>query len=96
MLEKSKREKSKRDKSEQDISDGDVSGIRFQFKPQIRDAAVDTICSNMAWCGLLGCRRETAEYVKLLNQLSDDELAVVLLRSRMLLDDYLARSVGRN
>ncbi|KKL83491.1 hypothetical protein LCGC14_1974200 [marine sediment metagenome] len=58
------------------------------FPPTIRDVAIVTTCSNLAWCGVLG-PGEVAGYMQRLCRLSDIKLALTLIESRVQLDDYL-------
>ena len=58
------------------------------FEPKVRDQAMETICSNLVWAGvLLGA--EVGKYMTMLISLDDIELAKTLCHSRLLVDNYL-------
>ena len=57
------------------------------FSPTVRDIAIETTCSNLIQAGLLQLRA-TPRYMTVLTQCDDDELALILDKSRLLLDSY--------
>lgn len=58
------------------------------FEPKVRDKAMETICSNLIWAGVL-LKTEVGKYMVMLVDQNDFELAKTLLHSRLLLDNYL-------
>ena len=58
------------------------------FEPKVRDQAMETICSNLVWAGVL-LGTEVGKYMVMLVSLNDTELAKTLLHSRLLVDNHL-------
>ncbi len=57
-------------------------------EPKVRDEAMETICSNLVWAGVL-LKTEAGKYIAMLISLDDTELAKTLCYSRLLIDNYL-------
>jgi len=60
-----------------------------------RDSAIVTICSNMAWTGVLP-QSGLGEYMLSLHRQSDDGLAQSVVCSHHILCDYLGKCWSRN
>jgi len=70
---------------------------RELFTTTIRNAAIETTCSNLVIVGVL-LKQEVATYTIKLTSMNDYELAEQLCYSRLLLDNYYESmaSKGRN
>ena len=67
-------------------------GTDFTFSSTtVRDAAISTICSNLAWCGILHIQ-DVSGHMTVLTRMTDKELALQLTTSRLMLDEYLRSS----
>ena len=58
------------------------------FEPKARDKAMEIICSNLIWAGVL-LGTEVGKYMVILVNQNDVELARTLIHSRLLVDNYL-------
>ena len=57
------------------------------FSPKGRDKAIETTCLNLIMAGLLPpCG--TLKYMTTISQCDDDELVLILVKSRLALEDY--------
>jgi len=66
----------------------DKESKEIMDRSKIREQAIENTCSNLILGGYI-YPKETEHYMKLLNGLSDGEVAMALINSRAALDSHL-------
>ena len=65
------------------------------FAPKIRDLAIETTCSNLIMAGGILTPAEVASFMTQLTGYTDVQLGIVLIESRLLLDNYYENAKER-
>lgn len=66
------------------------------FEPKVRDKAIETTCQNLIMAGGVLLPTEVADFMRELTNYTDTQLAIALLESRNLVEEYLANRWSRN
>jgi len=65
-------------------------------RPQVRDKAIETTCSNLIMAGGILTPAEVAGFMTQLTGYTDVQLGIALIESRNLLDNYLENCQSKN